>query len=423
MVAIKTSMPDFQLLFESSPALLLVLAPDPAFTIVAVSNAHLRTTMKRREEIIGRGVFDVFPDSPDNLDTGIPSLRASLQRVVRDKVIDTMALIKYDIERPQSDGGGFEERYWSVVNSPVIQNGNLELIINRAEDVTEFIRLKKTEEQRNHSGNEERDQQKMEIDLYQRAREIQQANDQLRMAQNSINELNATLKRQNTQLQSTNKELESFSYSVSHDLRAPLRAVDGFSLAILEDYADKLDDQGKDHLQRVRSASQRMGILIDDMLNLSRISRMELTRQRVNLSEIATEIAAELRQSAPDRSAEFIIAPNLFAEVDPRLLRIMLTNLLGNAWKFTAKRADARIEFGASTEVLSQAYFIRDNGAGFDMTYANKLFGAFQRLHSTTDFPGTGIGLAIVQRIISRHGGQIWAEAKINSGATFYFVL
>jgi signal transduction histidine kinase len=424
MEATINSIPDFRTLFESTPALLLVLAPDPAFTIVAVSDAHLRTTMKRREEIVGRGVFDVFPDSPDNLDTGIPSLRASLERVVREKIADTMALIKYDIERPQSAGGGFEERYWSVVNSPVIQNGNLEFIINRPEDVTEFVRLKRTDEERNQLDKQERGHlQKMEIDLYQRAREIQQANEQLRLAQNSIKELNATLQRQNTQLEAANKELESFSYSVSHDLRAPLRAIDGFSLAILEDYSDKLDADGKDHLQRVRSASQRMGILIDDMLNLSRISRMELSRQRVNLSEIATEIAAELRESAPDRSVEFIIAPNLFAEVDPRLLRIMLTNLLGNAWKFTTKREGARIEFGSSTEVLSQAYFIRDNGAGFDMTYANKLFGAFQRLHSTTDFPGTGIGLAIVQRIISRHGGQIWADAKINAGATFYFVL
>jgi signal transduction histidine kinase len=423
MEATQSSILDFQAIFESSPAMLLVLRADPNFTIVAVNDTHSRATMKRRDQVVGRGLFEVFPDNPDNPDTGIPTLRASLQRVIRDQVADTMPLIKYDIERPASAGGGFEERYWSIVNAPLIRDGKVELIINRGEDVTEFIRLKKTDEQRNPAGKADRDNQKLEIDLYQRAREIQTANEQLRMAQNSINELNATLKHQNTLLEATNKELESFSYSVSHDLRAPLRAIDGFSQAILEDYADKLDDQGKDHLQRVRAASQRMGHLIDDMLNLSRIGRMELTRQRVNLSDIATEIAAELRESAPDRSVEIIIAPNLFAEVDPRLLRIMLTNLLGNAWKFTAKREGARIEFGASTDVLSQAYFIRDNGAGFDMTYANKLFGAFQRLHSTTDFPGTGIGLAIVQRIISRHGGQIWAEAKINDGATFYFVL
>jgi signal transduction histidine kinase len=423
MEATKNSILDFQALFESSPAMLLVLRSDPNFTIVAVSDTHLRTTMKHREEVVGRGLFEVFPDSPDNPETGIPTLRASLQRVVRDQVADTMPLIKYDIERPASAGGGFEERYWSIVNAPLIRAGKVELIINRGEDVTEFIRLKRTDEQRNPAGKAERDNQKLEIDLYQRAREIQSANEQLRMAQNAINELNATLKRQNTQLESTNKELEAFSYSVSHDLRTPLRAIDGFSKALLEDYADKLDAGGKDHLQRVRAASQRMGNLIDDMLHLSRVNRMEMTRERVDLSKMVAEIAAELPESAPERSVEFIIAPNLIAEADPRLLRIMLTNLLGNAWKFTSKRADARIEFGASTQDISQAYFIRDNGAGFDMTYASKLFGAFQRLHKATDFPGTGIGLAIVQRIVSRHGGQIWAEAKMGQGATFYFVL
>jgi PAS domain S-box-containing protein len=225
------------------------------------------------------------------------------------------------------------------------------------------------------------------------------------------------------QLQTANKELEAFSYSVSHDLRAPLRSLDGFSQALMEDCADKLDAESLDNLRRIRSASQRMGQLIDDLLNLSRLTRGELTRQTVDLSKIAQETADELRASDTRREVNFVIPGGLIAEVDPRLLQIVLTNLLGNAWKFTANRLDALIEFGSDGEDGSKAFFVRDNGVGFDMAYAGKLFGAFQRLHAMHDFPGTGIGLVTVQRIIHRHGGRIWAESAVNAGATFHFTL
>jgi light-regulated signal transduction histidine kinase (bacteriophytochrome) len=231
------------------------------------------------------------------------------------------------------------------------------------------------------------------------------------------------LEHSNTQLAATNKELEAFSYSVSHDLRAPLRTIDGFSQALLEDYPDKLDEQGKDYLQRVRSASQRMGVLIDDLLKLSRLSRSEMHKESVDLSALVEEIAAELQQTQPERHVELVISRGLTASGDRQLLRVALVNLLGNAWKFTGKRQQARIEFGATQNGDKKAYFVRDNGAGFDMTYANKLFGAFQRLHETTEFPGTGIGLATVQRIIHRHGGSVWAEGAMGEGATFYFTL
>jgi light-regulated signal transduction histidine kinase (bacteriophytochrome) len=226
-----------------------------------------------------------------------------------------------------------------------------------------------------------------------------------------------------TELQTANNELEAFCYSVSHDLRAPLRSLDGFSQALLEDYADLLDAKGQNYLGRIRINSQRMGQLIDDLLNLSRISRSELKRELVDLSRMAREVAEELRANDPSRDAEFLVANGLIVETDPRLLRIVLTNLFGNAWKFTAKRPHTRIEFGSAGENGDKEYFTRDNGAGFDQEYSGKLFGAFQRLHSATEFPGTGIGLATVQRIIHRQGGRVWAEGKVEQGATFHFTL
>lgn len=230
------------------------------------------------------------------------------------------------------------------------------------------------------------------------------------------------------QLEAANKELEAFAYSVSHDLRAPLRSLDGFSTALLSRYHDQLDEQGRHYLERIQAASQRMGELIQDLLDLSRVSRREMSRQTVDLSALAREIAAELQAQAPQRQAEFRIANGLTAEGDPSLLRVALENLLGNAWKFTVQREQAVIEFG-KMEVEGEPpfspliFFVRDNGVGFDMTYADKLFAPFQRLHSQREFPGTGIGLATVQRIIARHGGRVWAEAAPDRGATFYFTL
>jgi len=225
------------------------------------------------------------------------------------------------------------------------------------------------------------------------------------------------------ELERKNQELEAFSYSVSHDLRAPLRSIDGFSQALLEDYADKLDDSGKNYLQRVRSAATRMGELIDDMLQLSRVTRAEMHHETVDLSALAESVVADLRRVEPRRQVEVAVPPGLEAEGDPKLLRIALVNLLANAWKFTGRQPSARIEFGEIINGTERAFYVRDNGVGFDMAYASKLFGAFQRLHAMSEFPGTGIGLATVQRIVHRHGGRVWAEGAVNGGATFYFSL
>jgi light-regulated signal transduction histidine kinase (bacteriophytochrome) len=232
------------------------------------------------------------------------------------------------------------------------------------------------------------------------------------------------ISRRTAELEVANRELEAFSYSVSHDLRAPLRAIDGFSLALLEDCSDKLDDQGKNYLNRVRAATQRMGQLIDDMLQLAQIARVEMRHEAVKLSDIALDTLEELHRSELERKIEWAVTPDIVVMGDPRLLKIALDNLLANAWKYTARQVQPRIEFGfAQTAEGITEYFVRDNGAGFDMAYASKLFGAFQRLHTVAEFPGTGVGLAIVQRIIHRHGGKVRGEGKTDQGATFYFSL
>jgi two-component system, NtrC family, sensor kinase len=224
------------------------------------------------------------------------------------------------------------------------------------------------------------------------------------------------------ELKLKNDELESFSYSVAHDLRAPLRSIDGFSLALLEDCGENLNEDGKQYLRYVRESAQHMARLIDDLLALSRVTRAELDRGETDLSSIARSVAERLARAAPDRQVELLLVDRLVANCDGRLLTIVFENLIGNAWKFTGKRSNARIEIGTTGE-NPQTYFVRDNGAGFDMSYASKLFGVFQRLHSAAEFEGTGIGLATVQRIIRRHGGRIWAEGEVGCGATFFFTL
>ncbi|MGE5624836.1 MAG: sensor histidine kinase [Bacillota bacterium] len=246
-------------------------------------------------------------------------------------------------------------------------------------------------------------------------------------AERQIVEMNTNLEslvaERTRQLEIVNQELEAFSYSVSHDLRAPLRVIDGFGQALAEDYEKLLDGNGKKYLGRIRATTQRMGLLIDDLLTLARVSRRSVRREPVNLSELAAKVVAELREKDSERQVEVDIAPGMTAQADRGLVKIVLDNLLGNAWKFTGRKSVAHIAIRREGSSEPATFRVSDDGAGFDMQYAHKLFGAFQRLHTENDFTGTGIGLATVQRIVHLHGGRIWADAKTGAGANFYFIL
>jgi signal transduction histidine kinase len=255
------------------------------------------------------------------------------------------------------------------------------------------------------------------------AREANRTAERLREYREQERALLAEAQRQTRAAETAANELEAFSYSVSHDLRAPLRAIDGFSQAIAEDEAERLSPKGLDYLKRIRAGAQRMAELIDDMLRLSKVSRAEFKKERVDLAQIAASVVATLRRTDPDREVTFTIPDQITADADARLIKIALENLLGNAWKFTTKTEAPAIEVSVTEEAGERVYVVRDNGAGFDMKYADALFGAFRRLHTDKEFPGTGIGLATVQRIVHRHGGRIWAEAAVGKGATFRFTL
>ena len=694
--------PDFQVLFESAPGLYLVLTP--ALTIVAVSDAYLKATMTKREEILGRGLFEVFPDNPDDpTATGVRNLRVSLDRVLTHRVPDTMAVQKYDIRRSESEGGGFEERYWGPINSPVLgADGKVAYIIHRVEDVTEFIRLKQegseqhriTERLRTRAAEMEAEvfrkgQQiqiterlrtraaEMEAEIFRRAQQIQEVNNQLqrelearKQAEEALRDseerfravaetatdaivsadkrghityfnqgaerifgyaardvvgkpltllmperfhaahrqglarflstgearvigrtvelvgrrkdgtefplelslsswkkgeevffagilrditerkraeellraseerfhlmvthvedyaiymldaegrvatwnagaerikgyradeiigrhfscfyvpydvqagkpeqllqeavrrgrcedegwrvrkdgsqfwanavitalrdqhrtllgftkvtrditertrLEQEIQQHSIALEAANKELEAFSYSVSHDLRAPLRAIDGFSRVLLEEHAPTLPAEAQHYLNAVRRNSQRMGLLIDDLLAFSHLSRQPLNRQPVRPADLVRQCVDELRSEQQGRRVEIAIGDLPACQADPALLKQVWMNLMSNALKYTRKQEVAVIAVSSREQAGACVYFVKDNGVGFDMQYADKLFGVFQRLHRPEDYEGTGVGLAIVQRIIHRHGGRVWAEAAVNQGAAFYF--
>ncbi len=392
---------EFHALFESLPGLYLVLKPD--LTIVAASDAYLAATHTVREQMLGRGLFEIFPDNPnDPAADGVSNLRASLDRVRQNLESDTMAIQKYDVRRAD---GTFEERYWSPVNSPVLgADRELKYVIHRVEDVTEFIHQKRlraaedTAEMKEHL-------EKMEAEIFRSSQQIQAANQQLR---------------------AVNQELEAFSYSVSHDLRAPLRHIDGFVGLLQKHAGPALDPKGQRYITVISDSARQMGRLIDDLLAFSRINRSHLSFSEVNQDALVASIVQEERfQTGLTGPIAWQFCPLPTVIADASLLRQVWVNLIDNAVKYSGKNPQPRIEIGSQVEPESQQVqcYIRDNGVGFDMQYADKLFGVFQRLHSPSEFEGTGIGLANVYRIITRHGGRIWAEAKPGHGATFSFTL
>jgi PAS domain S-box-containing protein len=388
----------FRALFESLPGHYLVLTPD--LKIVAVSNAYLEATMTKRDEIIGRGLFEVFPNNPaDPGASGVANLRSSLERVRQTCATDTMGIQKYDVRRPD---GTFEERFWTPTNSPVLgADRRLEYIIHRVEDVTTFVRQKGTPVDADPAVRTRMEH--LEAEIFNSSQKIQAANEQLR---------------------NVNTELEAFSYSVSHDLRAPLRHIDGFA-SLLGKRATGLDSECQRYLATISKSAKQMGVLIDDLLAFSRIGRSVLRIESVNQGQLVAGVIADRRYESNGHAIKWEIGELPGVRADAAMLRQVWCNLLDNAVKYSAKTPRSRIRIGARTndETGEAIYFVEDNGVGFDMAYADKLFGVFQRLHNPADFEGTGIGLANVRRIITRHGGRTWAEAKPGEGATFYFSL
>ena len=303
---------------------------------------------------------------------------------------------------------------WDYVTKPIYDMTALEHVVNKALDRAELLR-----ENRRYREHLEDEVYKRTAELERQSIELRKANERLRKNEE---ELEQRVRERTAQLERTNRELESFSYSVSHDLRAPLRNIEGFSVILMEDCADMLDEKGQNFIKRIRNSVHRMNQLIEDLLQLSYIKQREFQTKRVNLSSLVRMIYGSLK-GKQQRPPEMIIAENVIVRGDERFLQIALENLLGNALKFSSKKENARIEFGQLEEKEASVYFVRDNGAGFNMEYADKLFAPFQRMHAETEFEGTGIGLAIVQRIIHGHGGKIWAESETEKGTTFYFTL
>jgi signal transduction histidine kinase len=385
-------------LFESLPGLYVVLTPD--LKIVAASDAYLKATFTTREGIVGRDLFEVFPDNPgDPSATGVSNLRASIDRALRAGVADTMAIQRYDVRRPD---GAFEERYWSPINSPVQGvDRRVEYIIHRVEDVTEFVRQKKQPV----GGAAEllARLETMEAEIFQGSQRVQETN---------------------RKLEAVNRELEAFSYSVSHDLRAPLRHINGFAELLGKHLESSLDEKGRRYLSTIGGSAKQLGLLIDELLVFSRMSRTEMRHTQINLGAMVEEVRTELSSYTQGRKIQWQVASLPVVQADSTMLRLVWVNLISNAVKYTSKRAEARIEIGHSNGGADgHVFYVRDNGAGFDMKYSAKLFGVFQRLHNAIDFEGTGIGLANVRRIVERHNGRTWAEGRPNEGATFYFSL
>jgi signal transduction histidine kinase/DNA-binding response OmpR family regulator len=412
--------PDFQALFQSAPGLYLVLTPD--LTIVAVSDAYLRATMTKREEILGRGIFDVFPDNPnDPSATGVRNLRASLQRVLQDKTSDTMAIQKYDIRKPESEGGRFEERFWSPVNSPVFESDKeVVYIIHRVEDVTEFVRLKQrgleqeklAEKLRTHAG-------QMEAEVYQRAAEVQEANRRLEAA-------NQELLRAKNEAERGSKFKDQFLSTMSHELRTPLNAVLGFSDLLADERYGPLNDRQRRYINHIHTGGKHLLSLISDILDLSKIEagRMELAIESLLVETAFGEVLSVMQPLAHKKSQ--VLSKNaevgLFVRADATRFRQVLLNLLGNAIKFTPD--GGRIEIAAHLVEGQVRVEVRDNGPGIPPEEQKRIFEAFYRLReSGKKTEGTGLGLAITHRLVELHGGELGIESQLGQGSCFYFSL
>jgi signal transduction histidine kinase len=442
---------DYKLIFDASPQLFLILKPDsPAFTIQDANAAYTTATLTKRGEITGKGLFEVFPDNPEDvLANGVSNLRRSLEKVLESKQQDVMPVQKYDVPVTTASGTVFEEKYWNPKNTPVLNDaGEILYIIHQVEDVTAAMQSEKRRLIEAENASAEIRQQSLllkenkdRIDLildallkfttmdFTERLGITDKRDELDAIAFGLNSLvdelenhMQLLKQFNAELAEANNELDSFSYSVSHDLRAPLRAIGGYSRILLEDYGNMLDEDGKKIVGVLIRNASKMGKLIDDLLTFSHAGKQNLTKVTLNMNNLVKTVVNELTHDK-ESSTKFVIKTLKETEGDSSMMKQVLTNLISNAIKYSSKKEQSSVEIGNYEEQQNMIYYVKDNGAGFDMKYYNKLFGVFQRLHSAAEFEGTGVGLALVQRIIKKHGGDVWAESKPEEGATFFFSL
>lgn len=391
---------DFELLFQSAPSLFLVLDAAPGFTVLAASDAYLRATRTDRGAIVGRGLFEAFPGEGEG-ERATSNLRASLQRVLTTRAPELTTIPRYDLRQTEWRAGGLEQRLWRALNSPVLSpDGRLRYIIHRVEDAVPpapaptvaaaphgplFDTLPR--------------RSKVELQLLRSARDRDEAMRKLKTA---------------------NEELEAFDYALSNDLRIPLKSIEGFCMLLMERHAEGLDGRGRKFLASIESDVQRMTATVDALLFLSQMSRSKVIKQRVDLTALSRRIVEDLKRHDARRLVSIEIADGLEAFADERLAQVTLENLIGNAWKFTSRIEDAHIEVGQHVFAGEKVFYVRDDGAGFDMAHAGRLFTPFVRLHGP-EFEGFGIGLATAKRIVDRHGGRVWADAQRDRGATISF--
>jgi signal transduction histidine kinase len=441
---------DFKNIFENLPCAFLVMLPDvPHFTMVAISDALSESTATGRSEIEGRGLGEVFPrDAGESGEATIANLKASLAKVAREKKPDEMEIQRYDVPHESPDGIYYTEEYWQPINRPILNPaGEVIYLIHESRNVTKTFLLERERvreaqhaaaeiaKQSEHIRSNEIRVRKI-LDALQRYTtmdfsqqlEISGEGDEYEEIAKSINRLTSELEshifqlgRSCSDLKNANDELDAFSYSVSHDLRAPLRAINGYALVLVEDFSEQLGEKGNRSLEVITRNAQKMSMLIEDLLSFSKIGKQQMQKVPMSMQETVKSVLAELPEGA--RSVEFNVGPLPDILGDKSLLRVVLENLVSNAVKYSSKKEKPVIEIGSYADGKNTVYYVRDNGAGFNMRYYDKLFGVFQRLHAERDFPGSGVGLALVQRIIRRHTGDIWAEAAVDAGATFYFSL
>jgi signal transduction histidine kinase len=428
---------DYRSIFQMIPSPSMLLKPDKVYTIVDSTDSHLAATLTTRERIINKGLFEVFPENPnDPMASGANSLHQSFEKVIRTKKQDIMPAIKYDIPLPN---GGYEVRYWTPKNTPLL-NSKQEVIyiLNQVEDVTETIFLQMETEKKSALIKQNEDRINVILNAllkyttmdFSNKLVVSEKGDELDAIICGLNSLIEELeehmnllKDANKELEYANKELDSFSYSVSHDLRAPLRAINGYSQVLLEDYAGQLDENGKHTINVIIRNAQKMGALIDDLLTFSRVGKQSLSKVALNIEKLVSPIVHEFKSLPHTNTLEFQINHLENTEGDSSMLKQVFTNLISNAVKYSGKKSKAVIDIGSFKQNNSVVYYVKDNGTGFDMNYYAKLFNVFQRLHSSYEFDGTGVGLALVQRIVKKHNGEVWAEAELDKGATFYFSL